>query len=73
MTITRKDQKKIQFSLITTGDCFMYDDLIFMRTSSVEERYTEYNYNAVCLSTGELNCFGVEDWVVYLPDVVLTY
>ena len=33
MTITRKDQKKVQFSLITTGDCFMYDDLIFMRTS----------------------------------------
>lgn len=45
----------IEFSTLTVGDTFLFRDDVFMVTSNIDTE--DINYNACCLSTGEIDAF----------------
>lgn len=57
----------ISFDDLETGDVFMFHNDYYMVTS--HERISDYN--AICLTDGELTCFSPSD-KVYLKDAILT-
>ena len=53
----KRGNEKIEFQDVTTGDVFLYDDILYMRTEN------SGNYNVVSLDCGEFDYFYDESKV----------
>ena len=51
MVIENRSNTKVQFSSLSNGDVFIYDDIIYIKVQEDED------LNAVSLENGALNCF----------------
>lgn len=65
MTIIRNDKNHFDFSLLTNGDVFRYQDDIFMVIKEVENKNGGI-YNAIDLENGDLTFFYSDEEVIPL-------
>lgn len=62
MKIVNTIDKKVEFVHIKVGECFMYDNCIFVRINPVKERGYEKDANAFCF---------VDTNITYVPEACL--
>ena len=63
MTIIRNDKNHFDFSRLTNGDVFRYQDDVFMVIKEIENKNGGI-YNAIDLESGELTFFYTDEEVV---------
>lgn len=56
MKITNTINKQVEFVSIKVGECFLYDNCLFVRINSVKERGYEKDANAFCFMDYNITC-----------------
>lgn len=70
MDFLKPKQSTTPFSSLVIGDCFEYDDDIYLKTDGVIGA-SKTTYNSVCLVTGILEPFKATDCVIKRPELAI--
>ena len=64
MEIINKDKDEIPFSTLTYGDCFLYNDEVFIKIIQLKDPSDNSEWNCVKLKTGAVYFMEDDDYVV---------